>query len=216
MFDQVAAGYDRTRSWLWVRRMDAWGNRMATTAGAHSGQLILDVAAGTGTSTAILARRGARVVACDFSHSMLTVGAARHPHLEFVVGDALALPFATHSFDAVTISFGLRNVAHPDQALAEMLRVTRPGGRLVVCEFSMPPTPVPRALFRSYLRAVVPRIARRLSSNPEAYQYLAESIQAWPPPPALAHRIRAAGWQRVGWRYLDSGIVVLHHAHTNT
>lgn len=179
MFDGVAAGYDRTRAWLWLRRMDSWGRRTARSAHALPGKRILDVASGTGTSTAILARHGAEVVGCDFSEGMLAVARQRHHGITFVSGDALALPFPDGDFDAVIISFGLRNVADPVRALAEMARVTRPGGRLVVCEFSIPAARLPRAVFRWYLRRVVPVVAASISSNPQAYQYLAESIQAW-------------------------------------
>lgn len=210
MFDEVAQGYDRTRARLWLGRMNSWGRQMAASVCAGPGRRILDVAAGTGTSGMALTACGARVVACDFSASMLAIGRRRHPAMDFVVGDGHQLPFADGTFDAVTISFGLRNVADSPRVLAEMLRVTRPGGLLAVCEFSLPVTPVRRALFRGYLRHVVPLIARRVSSNPEAYAYLGESIEAWPGPAALGARIAAAGWDRVRWRPLDGGVVHLH------
>lgn len=212
MFDEVAAGYDRTRARLWWGRMDAWSRRMADAAEAVPGQLILDVAAGTGTSSEALARAHATVVACDLSPGMLAVAGRRHPGLSRVAADARALPFATDDFDAVTIAFGLRNISNPEMALREMLRVTRPGGRLVICEFSMPPSPLARVLWRQYLRRAVPMIGRRISSNPEAYVYLAESIQAWPAPPALAEQVAEAGWRDVSWHRLDGGIVHLHTA----
>ncbi|WP_030429872.1 class I SAM-dependent methyltransferase [Allokutzneria albata] len=212
MFDEVAAGYDRTRNRLWWGRMDAWGRRMAAAAHAGPGTTILDVAAGTGTSSAIIARSGGTVIASDFSLGMLDVAGRRHPGLSRVAADAMALPFADGSFDAVTISFGLRNVADPRAALREMRRVTRPGGRLVVCEFSMPPAALPRALWRAYLRRIVPMIGKRISSNPEAYVYLAESIQAWPTPSALAGQIGTCGWSEVAFHGLDGGVVHLHTA----
>lgn len=212
MFDEVAQGYDRTRARLWLGRMNNWGRHMADATGAAPGLRILDVAAGTGTSGMALTRRGADVVACDVSPGMLSVGRLRHPGMEFVVGDGRRLPFADDTFDAVTISFGLRNIADPEIALAEMLRVTRPGGRLVVCEFSMPTAPVRRALFGAYLTHLVPWTARRVSSNPEAYRYLAESIHAWSSPEVLAERISSVGWQHVGRRALDGGVVHLHTA----
>lgn len=212
MFDEVAQGYDRTRSRLWLGRMGSWGRRMALATGAAPGVRILDVAAGTGTSGMALTSRGASVVACDVSPGMLSVGRGRHPAMGFVVGDGRRLPFADGVFDAVTISFGLRNIAEPEIALAEMLRVTRPGGRLVVCEFSMPVTRVRRALFRAHLRYVVPRIGRRVSSNPAAYVYLADSIQEWSAPDALAGRISSVGWQHVTPQPLDGGVVHLHTA----
>ncbi len=212
MFDEVAAGYDRTRARLWWGRMDAWSRRMAIAAHAGPDRRILDVAAGTGTSSDALARDGATVVACDLSPGMLAVAGTRYPGLSRVAADARSLPFTTDNFDAVTIAFGLRNISNPEMALREMLRVTRPGGRLVICEFSMPPSPLPRALWRQYLRRAVPMIGRRISSNPEAYVYLAESIQAWPAPAALAEQVAEAGWHDVTWQHLDGGIVHLHTA----
>jgi demethylmenaquinone methyltransferase/2-methoxy-6-polyprenyl-1,4-benzoquinol methylase len=143
---------------------------------------------------------------------MLKVGKQRLPHLGFTAGDALRLPFTSRAFDAVTISFGLRNVHDPDAALAEMRRVTRPGGRLVVCEFSHPTWPLFRTIYVEYLMRALPPVARRVSSNPEAYVYLAESIRAWPAQAALADRISAAGWRDVAWRNLSGGIVALHRA----
>jgi demethylmenaquinone methyltransferase / 2-methoxy-6-polyprenyl-1,4-benzoquinol methylase len=152
-------------------------------------------------------------VACDFSLGMLTVGARRPAaRLSFAAGDALALPFRDAAFDVVTISFGLRNVADTGQALREMLRVTRPGGRLVICEFSHLPVRRLNAIYEEYLARVLPAIARRLSGNAEAYDYLAESIRDWPPQQVLAGQIAAAGWSGVSWRNLTLGIVALHEA----
>lgn len=188
------------------------------------GKRVLDIAAGTGTSARAFAAAGARCVACDFSLGMLQVGRRRlaarpvpaggapDGGVTFVAGDALALPFGDESFDAVTISFGLRNVADPAAALSEMLRVTKPGGGLVICEFSHLPLAPAEALYRRYLGAVLPAVARRMSSNPEAYEYLAESIAQWPEQHELARWIRAAGWSGVRWRNLSFGIVALHAA----
>ncbi|MCQ4080053.1 ubiquinone/menaquinone biosynthesis methyltransferase [Streptomyces sp. RB6PN25] len=212
MFDEVAEGYDRTRARLWLGRMPRWGAHTAAAAEAGPGRRVLDVAAGTGASSSALLRTGATVVACDFSQGMLAVGRRRRPGIDFVAGDGRQLPFADGAFDSATISFGLRNVHDIHGVLGEMLRVTRPGGALAVCEFSLPNTPVRRALFRSYLRRAVPVIARRVSTNPEAYVYLGESIQAWPSPADLAERIADAGWSRVRWRPLDGGVVHLHTA----
>ncbi|HWO68589.1 MAG TPA: ubiquinone/menaquinone biosynthesis methyltransferase, partial [Umezawaea sp.] len=161
------------------------------------------------------AAAGAFVVPCDFSLGMLQVGKHGkhgHPELSFVGGDALHLPFADAAFDAVTISFGLRNVSDVDAALAEMARVTRPGGRLVVCEFSHPTWAPFRTVYTEYLMRALPSVARRVSSNPDAYVYLAESIRAWPDQAALAGRVGASGWTAVGWRNLTGGIVALHRA----
>jgi demethylmenaquinone methyltransferase/2-methoxy-6-polyprenyl-1,4-benzoquinol methylase len=173
---------------------------------------VLDLAAGTGTSSRPFADRGARVVPCDFSSGMLRVGKRARPQLPFTAGDATRLPFADHTFDAVTISFGLRNIVDPDAGLREMLRVTRPGGRLVVCEFSHPTWAPFRTLYVEYLMRALPAVARAVSSSPDAYVYLAESIRAWPPQAALADRIGAAGWTGPRWRNLSGGIVALHHA----
>lgn len=215
MFDRVAARYDRTNTVLSVGNAPLW--RVATTKAVDPkpGERILDVAAGTGTSSASLARSGASVVAADFSPGMIEVGRARQahvPNLVFVEADATALPFDDESFDAVTISFGLRNVNEPKRALAEFLRVTKPGGRLVVCEFSHPPTGVVRAGYDFYQRVVMPPLVRLSSSNDTAYDYLNESINAWPDQRTLAGWIRDAGWTGVQWRNLTLGVVALHRA----
>lgn len=210
MFDRVARRYDLTNTLLSGGQDRLW--RMATRRALApvAGERVLDLAAGTGVSTVELARDGAWCLAADFSVGMLRAG--RHRAVPMVAADALALPFPDAVFDAVTISFGLRNVVDPDAGLAELARVTRPGGRLVVCEFSTPVWAPFAAVYRNYLMRALPEIARRVSSNPEAYVYLAESIRAWPDQEALARRIRAAGWADVGWRNLTGGVVALHRA----
>jgi len=171
---------------------------------------VLDLAAGTGTSSEPFAAAGARVVPCDFSIGMLTVGKRARPGLPFVAGDGTKLPFADDTFDAVTISFGLRNIVDPAAGLREMARVTRPGGRLVVCEFSHPTWAPFRTLYVEYLMRALPPVARAVSSSPDAYVYLAESIRAWPDQPRLAAMIADAGWAGVEWHDLSGGIVTLH------
>jgi len=173
---------------------------------------VLDLAAGTGTSSEPIARGGAFVVACDFSLGMLGEGRRRNPRLSFVAGDGLALPFADESFDAVTISFGLRNLQDRHAGLRELLRVTRPGGRLVVCEFSHPTWGPFRGVYNRYLMGALPTVARKASSNPDAYEYLAESIRAWPDQADLAGDLLAAGWRHVAWRNLNGGVVAVHRA----
>lgn len=212
MFDRVARRYDLANDVLSVGQDRAWREAVTDAGRPRRGERILDLAAGTGTSSEPFARAGCFVAPTDISLGMLTVGKQRRPELSFVAGDALALPFAANTFDVVTISFGLRNVADPRAACVEMLRVTRPGGRLVVCEFSTPTWPVFRRLYDNYLVAAIPRIARLVSSNPAAYEYLAESIQAWPDQQGLAAEIGAAGWRDVEWRNLSGGIVALHRA----
>jgi demethylmenaquinone methyltransferase/2-methoxy-6-polyprenyl-1,4-benzoquinol methylase len=210
MFDGVARRYDLTNDVLSLGRTKAWRRAVVRAVGAQPGERVLDLAAGTGTSSQPFAAAGARVVPCDFSLGMLRVGKERLPHLGFTAGDALRLPFADAAFDAVTISFGLRNLVDPAAGLAEMLRVTRPGGRLVVCEFSHPTWAPFRTAYTEYLMRALPPVARAVSSNPDAYVYLAESIRAWPAQRELAGVLAGAGWARVAWRDLSGGIVALH------
>ena len=202
MFDSLAGRYDLMNDVLSAGQ-DRYWRRVVARA----------VAAGTGTSSRAFAGSGAQCVACDFSLGMLQAG-ARKPgaRVSFVAGDALAVPFRDQAFDAVTISFGLRNVVEPDAALAEMLRVTRPGGRLVICEFSHLPRRSLDAVYSRYLAAALPFVARRLSGHAEAYSYLAESIADWPAQRELARRIAAAGWRSVRWQNLSMGVVALHLA----
>lgn len=213
MFDDVARHYDRTNAIMSVGNAQLWRAATVRAVDPQAGERILDVAAGTGTSSAALARSGARVVALDFSPGMVAEGRRRHPQLEFVEGDAEKLPFGDDEFDAVTISFGLRNVEHPKVALAEMYRVLKPGGRLVVCEFSKPPRPVFRAGYAAYMRFVMPVVATAASSNREAYSYLRESIQQWPDQSTLSQWIRGVGFTRVAYRNLSFGVVALHRGH---
>src|SRR5580704_507528 len=220
MFDAIAARYDLLNDVLSVGQVRLWRRAVARITGAGPGQRVLDLAAGTGTSSLTFTASGADCVACDFSLGMLRAGHTRLTgrkqrgtgRLGFVAGDALRLPFRDEAFDAVTISFGLRNVADPEQALAEMRRVTRPGGRLVVCEFSTITIAPVDMLYRRYLIHVLPAVARRTARNPEAYEYLAESITAWPAQRELAGMIEATGWSAVRWRDLSVGAVAVHVA----
>jgi demethylmenaquinone methyltransferase/2-methoxy-6-polyprenyl-1,4-benzoquinol methylase len=212
MFDAVAAGYDRANDVISLGQDRLWRRATARAVGVRPGERLLDLAAGTATSTEPFARGGARAVGCDFSLGMLRVGRRRNPALPLVAGDALALPFSGERFDAVTVSFGLRNVRDLDAALAELLRVARPGGRLVICEMSWPTLAPFRVVYTEYLMRILPAIAGRVGSDPEAYRYLTESIRAWPDQRALADRLAAAGWTSVGWRDLTGGIAALHTA----
>jgi demethylmenaquinone methyltransferase / 2-methoxy-6-polyprenyl-1,4-benzoquinol methylase len=215
MFDEVAPRYDLTNAVLSLGQDRGWRRAVRDALALRPGERVLDLAAGTATSSVALAVGGARVVGCDFSLGMLRVGAragrgSGEHRVDLVAGDALRLPFVDGSFDAATISFGLRNTADPDQALRELLRVTRPGGRLVVCEFSHPTWAPFRTVYVEYLMTALPAVARRVSSDPAAYEYLAESIRAWPDQAGLARVLQRAGWGAVAWRDLSGGIVALH------
>jgi demethylmenaquinone methyltransferase/2-methoxy-6-polyprenyl-1,4-benzoquinol methylase len=212
MFDDVAPRYDLTNDVLSAGQTRLWRHAVQRAVGPRPGQRVLDLAAGTGTSSVPFAAAGASVIPCDFSLGMLGVGKARQPSLPFVAGDALRLPFADASFDTVTLSFGLRNVQDTSAALAELLRVTRPGGRLVVCEFSRPTWAPLRTVYLEYLMKALPAVARAVATNPDAYVYLAESISEWPDQAALGRLVTGAGWERVAWRNLTGGIVALHRA----
>ena len=212
MFDDVAPKYDVVNDVLSLGQTRRWRRIVVDAVGAVPGQRVLDLAAGTGTSSEPYADAGIDVVACDFSLGMLKVGKRRRPDIDFVAGDATNLPFEDNSFDASTISFGLRNVNEPKKALAEMLRVTKPGGRLVIAEFSSPVVPVWRTMYTEYLMRALPPIARKVASNPDAYVYLAESIRAWPNQDGLAAWIAETGWQDVAYRNLTGGIVAVHRA----
>lgn len=212
MFDGVAKRYDLVNDLLSLGRTKAWRKAATAIIAPKPGMKILDLAAGTGSSSEPLAAAGAEVIPADFSDGMLAAGRKARPHLPFTKADALNLPFEANSFDVVTISFGLRNTADIDKALAQMLKVTKPGGQLVVVEFSHPVWRPFRTIYTNYLMRLLPFIARITSSNPDAYIYLAQSIRAWPDQGALAARITAAGWTNVGWTNLTGGVVAVHRA----
>lgn len=212
MFDHVARRYDLTNHVLSLGQDSRWRRLVADALEVRRNDLVLDLAAGTGTSSQALSDRGAIVIPCDFSIGMLRVGKRARPGLSFTAADGTRLPFPDETFDAVTISFGLRNFVDPDAGLRELHRVTKRGGRLVVGEFSRPTNAAFRLLYIEYLMRAFPPVARTFSSSPDAYGYLAESIRAWPDQAELAGRITAAGWRRTQWRNLSAGIVALHRA----
>ncbi len=212
MFDGVAKRYDLVNDLLSLGRTKAWRKATTKIIEPRPGMKILDLAAGTGSSSAPMAAAGAEVIPADFSEGMLAAGRKARPHLRFTKADALNLPFADGEFDLATISFGLRNNQKTERALAQMLRVTKPGGYLVVTEFSSPTFAPFRAIYTNYLMKALPAVARKTSSNPDAYIYLAESIRAWPDQRALAAQIEAAGWVDVTWKNLTGGVVAVHKA----
>ena len=212
MFDEVAPGYDRTNALMTFGMERRWRAKVADALALRPGDRVLDLAAGTGASTRAFDRDGVVAIGADFSLGMLRAGRTRGVRLPLVAGDGLALPFASEAFDATTISFGLRNVADTTQCLRELARVTRPGGRLVVCETSRPASRIMRLGHGVWMRRGMPLVARVFSSDAAAYRYLAESSLAWPEPPALAGIIAAAGWSSVTWSHLAGGAVALHVA----
>ena len=212
MFDGVAKRYDLVNDLLSLGRTKAW--RKATTAiiAPKTGMQILDLAAGPGSSSEPLYKAGATVFATDFSEGMLAQGRKARPYLNFSKADALNLPFEANRFDVVTISYGLRNTVTYEKALIEALRVTKPGGRIVIAEFSQPTNRIFRTIYTKYLMRLLPAIAKKTSSNPDAYVYLAESIRAWPNQAALAESLKKAGWSNVSWKNLTFGVVAVHSA----
>ncbi len=209
MFNATANRYDLMNDVLSLGAVRQWRKDVLEAVAPQPGMRILDLAAGTGTSSLPFLAAGAQVYSTDLSYEMLSVGITRHPNLCFVAGDALALPYADDSFDTVTTSFGLRNVENTVAALTELRRVTKPGGQLVICEFSTPTSKWFRKIYQSYLLKAIPSLAS-FSSNKPAYDYLAESIIDWPDQPHLAGLIAQAGWKSPAWRNLSGGIVALH------
>ena len=212
MFDTVAKRYDLTNDLMTAGIQRSWRRSMVKAVAPASGDLVLDLAAGTGCSSEPFAAHGATAVPCDFSVGMLRQGKIDRPGLPFVAGDGTRLPFLDDTFDAVTISYGLRNFVDPVLGLREMRRVTRPGGRLVVCEFSTPVNGALRAVYMDGVMRALPQIASLTASAPDAYVYLAESIRAWPDQEGLADLMVEAGWSNPEWRNLTGGIVALHRA----
>lgn len=210
MFDAVGKRYDITNTVLSMGQDAHWRKRTRERLNLKPGEKVLDLAAGTAVSTVELAKSGAWCVACDFSQGMLAAGKDRD--VPKVCGDGMRLPFPDNTFDAVTISYGLRNIYDFEAGLRELARVTKPGGRLTVAEFSTPVQPVLRVIYMEYLMRLLPAIAKVVSSNPESYVYLAETIRAWPDQETLARAIRRNGWQECGWQNLTFGIVALHSA----
>jgi demethylmenaquinone methyltransferase / 2-methoxy-6-polyprenyl-1,4-benzoquinol methylase len=212
MFDGVAAGYDLTNTVMTAGLDRSWRRAVVETVDPQQGQLVLDLAAGTGVSSVALAQTGATVVPCDLSLGMLHEGRQRHPEFGFTAGDALALPFPDDTFDAVTILFGLRNIADTVGALTEMRRVTKPRGKIVIAEFSRPVVPLVRFGYHRVVLPMLPKLASVAASNPDAYDYLTESIMDWPDQHGLAELMIEAGWNVVEWRNLTFGVVALHRA----
>ena len=210
MFDDVANRYDFLNDLLSLGRTKAWRRVVTSIIAPKPGMKILDIAAGTGSSSRPLVEKGAEVTALDFSQGMIEQGRKQNKNIKFVQGDALKLPFEENSFDVTTISFGLRNTSSTEIALKEALRVTKDGGRIVVAEFSHPVNPIFKTIYLNYLMKALPVIVKKISKNPDAYIYLAESIRAWPDQAELASIMRDSGFKSVAWQDLTFGIVAVH------
>lgn len=213
MFDSIAGRYDVVNTVAALGQERRWRTAMVEALDVRQGDVVLDLAAGTGTSTAAIERAGARALAADFSLGMMTEGRRRQPGIPFVGADAQQLPFADDVFDAAVISFGLRNVQDPRRGLAEMTRVVRPGGAVVVCEFSTPTNRAFRGVYRNYLMRALPAVAAKVATQADAYEYLAESILAWPAQDELREWFEQAGLERCQYRNLSGGIVALHRGY---
>ena len=210
MFDDVANRYDFLNDLLSLGRTKAWRRAVTSIIAPKPGMKILDIAAGTGSSSRPLVDKGAEVTALDFSQGMIEQGRKQNKNIKFVQGDALKLPFEDNSFEVTTISFGLRNTSSTEIALKEALRVTKDGGRIVVAEFSHPVNPIFKKIYLNYLMKALPVIVKKISKNPDAYVYLADSIRAWPDQAELASIMRDSGFKSVAWQDLTFGIVAVH------
>jgi demethylmenaquinone methyltransferase / 2-methoxy-6-polyprenyl-1,4-benzoquinol methylase len=217
MFDRVAGRYDLLNSVMTAGLHHAWRVRAADRAEVGPGDSVLDVCCGTGDLAFELAGRvssGGRVVGCDFSEPMLDLAREKATQrgvdsVRFEWADALQLPYDAGRFDAVTVGFGVRNFADHDRGLREMARVLRPGGRLVVLEFTEPRRPPFSTFYSLWFDRIVPALGR-LTDDPEAYSYLAESVHSFPDPPGLAAKMDAAGLERIRWLLMAGGILAIH------
>jgi len=213
MFDRIAGMYDRMNGLMTAGLHHRWRRRAADLAAVGPGDRALDVATGTGDLAIELARRvGGRgqVVGLDFSAAMLERARAKAPGISFERGDALALPYPDASFDAATVGFGARNFSDLEQGLAEMVRVVRPGGRVVILEITTPTRSVLAGFFRAWFDRIVPLLGK-LAGNRQAYSYLPQSVRRFPAPPQLAGALAAAGLAPVGWIETAGGIIAIHH-----
>jgi len=218
VFTSVASKYDIMNDVMSVGIHRIWKEAMMDWLAPRAGQKLLDVAGGTGDiSFKFLGRAGSgHATVCDITESMLVAGRKRaeaesmSASLDWVVGDAMALPFPDNSFDVYTISFGIRNVTRPQEALNEAYRVLRPGGRLMVLEFSQLPNPMMQAAYDAYSFNVIPQMGQLIAGDRESYQYLVESIRKFPDQETFLEMIKLAGFGNAKYRNLSLGIAALH------
>ncbi len=218
VFDSVAAKYDLMNDLMSAGLHRVWKDAMMDWLAPRAGQHLLDVAGGTGDIAFRFLRRAGHghATVLDLTEPMLTEGRKRAEadrmadQLDWVVGDAMALPFADNSFDAYTISFGIRNVTRPQEALNEAFRVLRPGGRLMVLEFSQLPVDGLQKLYDQYSFNVIPRLGELVVQDRESYQYLVESIRKFPDQQTFLDMVRAAGFENTAYRNLTMGVACLH------
>lgn len=212
MFDRIARRYDLVNTLLSGGTDQAWRRRAAEATGVTAGGLALDIACGSGRLASELLRRvggSGLVVGLDFSREMLRIAATEQPAVRLVRGDALALPFPDAGFDALTMAFGLRNLADPAGGLREMLRVLRPGGRAVVLEFVRPRGGIVGHSYRFYLRHVLPRVGALVSGDRAAYRYLSDTVDSYYRGDELLALAAGAGWAAPTFRALNLGTVGL-------
>ena len=218
VFSSVASKYDIMNDVMSVGIHRIWKEAMMDWLAPRAGQKLLDVAGGTGDiSFKFLGRAGSgHATVCDITESMLIAGKTRaetatmSDSLDWVVGDAMALPFADNTFDVYTISFGIRNVTRPQEALNEAFRVLRPGGRLMVLEFSQLPSPMMQAAYDAYSFNVIPRMGQLIANDRDSYQYLVESIRKFPDQETFLEMVKIAGFENAKYRNLSLGIAALH------
>ena len=209
MFDRIAGVYDFMNSVMTVGMHQRWRERAVELARIEPGSRALDVATGTGDLAVALREAGAEVVGCDFSEQMLEHARRKEPSVQFEWADALALPYDDDSFDAATVGFGARNFSDLSRGLAEMARVVRPGGRVVVLEITEPQKPPLSTFFSFWFDRVVPALGR-LAGDEAAYSYLPSSVKRFPGPEALAAELAAAGLEDIRWVLTAGGIIAIH------